>query len=106
MKNLKIEAEKGFRRTLFEPELVDPNLEINFVNDAEAVVKKLQCQLLASKFNRKGNCLNYTMHVSKEPGVTHTTDLTIFYYKCRVFCSPSMGFRNSVLGNGSSEGED
>jgi len=31
MKNLKIEAEKGFRRTLFEPELVDPNVEINFV---------------------------------------------------------------------------
>jgi hypothetical protein len=35
MKNLKIEAEKGFRRTLFEPELVDPNVEINFVKDAE-----------------------------------------------------------------------
>jgi len=33
MKNLKIEAEKGFRRTLFEPELVDPNMEINFVKD-------------------------------------------------------------------------
>jgi len=48
MKNLKIEAEKGFRRTLFEPELVDPNLEINFVNDAEGAVKKSQCQLLAS----------------------------------------------------------
>jgi len=32
IKNLKIEAEKGFRRTLFEPELVDPNLEINFEN--------------------------------------------------------------------------
>jgi len=30
IKNLKIVAEKGFRRTLFEPELVDPNLEINF----------------------------------------------------------------------------
>lgn len=39
MKNLKIEAEKGFRRTLFEPELVDPNLEINFVKDAEAALK-------------------------------------------------------------------
>jgi hypothetical protein len=35
MKNLKIEAEKGFRRTLFEPELVDPNVEINFVKDSE-----------------------------------------------------------------------
>jgi len=36
IKNLKIEAEKGFRGTLFDPELVDPNLEINFVNDAGA----------------------------------------------------------------------
>ena len=34
-KNLKIEAEKGFRRTLFEPELVDPNLEINFDDRSE-----------------------------------------------------------------------
>jgi len=33
IKNLKIEAEKGFKRTLFELELVDPNLEINFVKD-------------------------------------------------------------------------
>jgi hypothetical protein len=32
---LKIEAEKGFRRTLFEPELVDPNTEINFDKDSE-----------------------------------------------------------------------
>jgi hypothetical protein len=31
IENLKIEAEKGFRRTLIDPELVDPNLEINFV---------------------------------------------------------------------------
>lgn len=36
IENLKIEAEKGFRRTLFEPELVGPNLEINFVNGEEA----------------------------------------------------------------------
>jgi hypothetical protein len=35
IKNFKIEAEKGFRRTLFEPELVDPNVEINFVKDSE-----------------------------------------------------------------------
>jgi len=34
IKNLKIEAEKGFRRTLFEPELVDPNVEINFVKNS------------------------------------------------------------------------
>jgi len=46
MKNLKIEAEKGFRRTLFEPELVDPNVEINFVKDSEGrIVKK------SGKFN-------------------------------------------------------
>jgi len=37
MKNLKIEAEKGFRRTLFEPELVDPNMEINFVKDFKVI---------------------------------------------------------------------
>jgi hypothetical protein len=39
IKNLKIEVEKGFRRTLFEPELVDPNKEINFVNDLKRVTK-------------------------------------------------------------------
>lgn len=39
IENLKIEAEKGFRRTLFEPELVDPNVEINFVKDSEGAVK-------------------------------------------------------------------
>jgi hypothetical protein len=33
---LKFEAENGFRRPLFEPELVGPNLEINFVNGEEA----------------------------------------------------------------------
>jgi len=32
MKLLRIEVEKGFRRTLFEPELVGPNVQINFVN--------------------------------------------------------------------------
>jgi len=26
MRNLRIEVEKGFRRTMFEPELVDPNV--------------------------------------------------------------------------------
>lgn len=41
MKNMKIEAEKGFRRTLFEPELVDPNMEINFDNDSEEVSSQL-----------------------------------------------------------------
>jgi len=33
MKNLKIEVEKGFRWTMFEPELVDPNTKINFDNE-------------------------------------------------------------------------
>jgi len=44
IKNLKIEAEKGFRRTLFEPESVDPNEEINFVNESK-VLSKEQRQL-------------------------------------------------------------
>ena len=39
IKNLKIEAEKGFRRTLFEPELVDPNMEINFVKNSMAAMQ-------------------------------------------------------------------
>jgi len=34
MKNLKIEVEKGFRWTMFGPELVGPNVEINFKNYA------------------------------------------------------------------------
>jgi hypothetical protein len=38
IKNLKIEAEKGFRRTLFEPELVDPNVEVNSVKSLMALV--------------------------------------------------------------------
>jgi len=33
IKNLRIEVEKGFRWTMFEPELVDPNVKINFVNE-------------------------------------------------------------------------
>jgi len=33
MKNLRIEVEKGFRWTMFGPELVDPNVEINFDNE-------------------------------------------------------------------------
>jgi len=39
MKNLKIEVEKGFRRTLFEPELVGPNVETNLDNNPKATVK-------------------------------------------------------------------
>ena len=86
MKNLKIEAEKGFRRTLFEPELVDPNMEINFDNDRK-VNFGLQEQLFIDTL-RKGNSLNYTIHVYKETGVTHSTDLTISSCNSRVFFSP------------------
>jgi len=51
MKNLKIEAEKGFRRTLFEPELVDPNMEINFVKEPRAVFRRENCNInFDSKF--------------------------------------------------------
>lgn len=32
MKNLKTDVEKGFKRTMFELELVDPNGQINFEN--------------------------------------------------------------------------
>jgi len=35
-KEIEDQAEKGFRRTMFEPELVGPNLEINFVKSLEA----------------------------------------------------------------------
>ena len=42
IKNLKIVAEKGFRRTLFEPELVDPNSEINFVKGSIVSQEALQ----------------------------------------------------------------
>jgi len=52
MKNLKIEAEKGFRRTLFEPELVDPNVEINFVKDSEG----------------RGNLASSTLNLNSQKG--------------------------------------
>jgi len=42
IKNLKIVAEKGFRRTLFEPELVDPNLEINFAKRIHSFNRSIQ----------------------------------------------------------------
>jgi hypothetical protein len=86
MKNLKIEAEKGFRRTLFEPELVDPNMEINFVKDTEGPLRGQYRPV--SKSHRKGNSLNYTIHVDKESGATHSADLTMFPYNWRVIYSP------------------
>jgi hypothetical protein len=42
--------------------------------------------------HRKGNSLNYTIHVNKESRATYDTDLTMFSYKRRVFFSPSMEF--------------
>ena len=88
MKNLKIEAEKGFRRTLFEPELVDPNMEINFVKDSDGSYMLQEAPRVSIR--RKGNSLNYTIHVNKESGVTHDANLTMFSSRWRVFCSPSM----------------
>jgi len=77
IKNLKIEAEKGFRRTLFDPELVDPNLEINFVNNTGVRGGKRKVfgffwflfftmTTLVLSFKRKGNSLNYTTNTCVE----------------------------------------
>jgi len=97
MKNLKIEAEKGFRRTLFEPELVDPNMEINFVKGRDAA----NCaeEGTWSIIHRKGNILNYNIHVHKESEATHGADLTMFSYKGRALFSPLMVVRNFGLWN-------
>jgi hypothetical protein len=65
IKNLKIVAEKGFRRTLFGPELVDPNSEINFVKGFLSAMTKLN--LLT---RRKGNNSNNIIHVHKEVRAT------------------------------------
>lgn len=86
MKNLKIEAEKGFRRTLFEPELVDPNVQINFDYDIEGFLEVIDNSI--STLHRKGNSLNYTEHVDKESEVTHSADLTMSPYNWRVIYSP------------------
>lgn len=86
MKNLKIEAEKGFRRTLFEPELVDPNMEINFVKSTKAFMHLQLC----TSIHRKGNNLNYIIHLYKEPRVTYNVILTVSSYNCRVFFSTLM----------------
>ena len=88
-KNLKIEAEKGFRRTLFEPELVDPNMEINFVKDSEASFLRLGGSPRVI-VHRKGNILNDNIHVDKESAATHDADLTMFSNNWRVVCSPLM----------------
>jgi len=74
---------------LFDPELVDPNMEINFVKDTGDSLTGVKVYPV-SKFHRKGNSLNYTILALKESRVTYATDLTIFPYNCRVFCSPSM----------------
>jgi hypothetical protein len=95
IENLKIEAEKGFRRTLIDPELVDPNLEINFVKELGGA--RHWVKATSSPFQRKGNSLNDTIRVHKESGVTHGADLTIFSSNWRVFCSPSMAFAASSV---------
>jgi len=74
IKNLKVEAEKGFRRTLFDPELVDPNLEINFVNRFKGEVVHDFAIPTLNRFKRKGNILNYTIHRNKESEATHKVD--------------------------------
>jgi len=83
-KNLKIEAEKGFRRTLFEPELVDPNMEINFVKNLMILFKYI---IYIKLYHRKGISLNYTKHVHNEPRVTYEDDLTFFPNSRRAFYS-------------------
>jgi len=60
MKNLKIEVEKGFRRTLFEPELVGPNVETNLDENSKATLKEWDTSFELK--HRKGNSLNYTVH--------------------------------------------
>ena len=87
MKNLKIEAEKGFRRTMFEPELVDPNMEINFVKNSVGLSSPRYRWVT---IRRKGKSLNHTLHVDKESGATHDAGLTMFPSKRRVILSPSM----------------
>jgi hypothetical protein len=86
IKNLKIEAEKGFRRMLFKPELVDPNMEINFVKGLEVHPIEVVVAYLAI-IHRKGNILNYNIRVNKESEVTHNADLTMSSNKRRVICS-------------------
>jgi len=71
---------------LFEPELVDPNVEINFVKGPEASLRAGRGTL--TRIHRKGNILNYNIHVDKESGATHGADLTMFSYNRRVICSP------------------
>jgi hypothetical protein len=87
---LKIEAEKGFRRTLFEPELVDPNVEINFVKNLMGSLLLNESRGIKLLDHRKGNSLNHTIHVHKENEVTHDVDSTIFLYKRRNVCFTSM----------------
>jgi hypothetical protein len=91
IENLKIEAEKGFRRTLFEPESVDPNVEINFVNDSKVRLWEQQGDAnFVSSIRRKGNSSNHIIHAVKESRVTYDAGLTIFASDWRVLFSPLM----------------
>ena len=42
------------------------------------------------KIHRKGNSLNYIIHVNKESEATHDANLTMFSSNWRVFFSPLM----------------
>jgi hypothetical protein len=75
MKNLKIEAEKGFRRTLFEPEWVGPNWEINFDNGVEAYPRGVQEQLYHLEFIEREIAQIMRDIYFKEPGETHKVGL-------------------------------
>jgi hypothetical protein len=62
-------------------------MEINFVKDTGDSLTGVKVYPV-SKFHRKGNSLNYTIHVNKESGATHSADLTMSPYNWRVIYSP------------------
>jgi len=74
IKNLKVEVEKGFRRTLFEPELVDPNMEVNSDNWPKGGDSLLHKSNFRHTTHRKGNNLNYIILVEKESRATYDVD--------------------------------
>lgn len=71
IKNLKIEVEKGFRRTLFEPELVDPNLEINSVKNISLLLKLRDKENIHLTIEREMISMISYVEV-KESGATHS----------------------------------
>jgi len=79
MEYLRIEVEKGFRWTMFGPELVDPNVEINFDDEFEGYSKEFDYNLYViwqvivgfscitvidfEWLDRKGNDFNHIIRV-------------------------------------------